>query len=161
MARTNWTEEEVAAREREMAGDGIPISAKTSEQLEREIERDCTAWLELDGWRPLRTDPVSDRRRGKGFGELGMADHLYIRYSPSGVAPSWNGRPRCDVLWIEYKRPGTVPTPHQEAWHARERARGALTLMAGVDFEPTLEGLKKWYQASGLMRRQGGDVSRG
>ena len=37
-------------------------------------------YLQLDGWRPIRTDPVSDRARGKGFGELGMPDYLFLRY---------------------------------------------------------------------------------
>jgi len=77
---------------------------------EADIQRTCSELLEWDGWRALRTDPVSDRAtvdairraimgvpelnhvrelilkvikrcvRGKGFGELGMPDHLYIRY---------------------------------------------------------------------------------
>ena len=42
---------------------------------------------------------------------------------------------------------------HQVAWHQRERARGALTLLAGVDFPATIEGFAEWYRASGLMRR--------
>jgi hypothetical protein len=38
--------------------------------------------LVQDGWRALKTSPVSRRARGVGFGELGMADYLYIRYCP-------------------------------------------------------------------------------
>lgn len=82
--------------------------------LEADIQRTCTDFLVAEGWRHLRTDPVSEaatvnafRRwiiaspmlthvaglilqglkqcsRSKGFGETGMADDLYIRYHNSG-----------------------------------------------------------------------------
>jgi hypothetical protein len=124
--------------------------------MERDIQNACTGYLELDGWRSLQTDPVSDRRRGKGFGEAGMADHLYIRYPICG-----NFKPRAqadaEVMWIEWKRMkgknATKATQHQLDWHAAERARGALTLIAGVDFPASIEGFIKWYEQSGLNRR--------
>lgn len=47
--------------------------------LESEIQQQCADLLALDGWRALRTDPCSDRGRAKGFGEKGMADHLFLR----------------------------------------------------------------------------------
>ncbi len=133
---------------------------------ERQLEKTCSDFLALDGWRSLKTDPVSDRSRGKGFGELGMADMLYIRYwtgciDQTAHAPpyeSWG-----QILWIEFKRqrPGrTIFTKaekakiHQCAWIARECQRGALVLLAGVDFKPaTFEAFKAWYLASGLNRR--------
>ena len=121
---------------------------------EADIARTCSDLLQADGWRMLITDPVSDRARGKGFGELGMADRLYIRYG-------WTHDPHfsnaAEVMWIEWKRTvrgkPTKATPHQKAWHAAERARGALTLIAGEDFPATIEGFQAWYKASGLQRR--------
>lgn len=162
---------------------------------ERDIQIACTGYLELDGWRALRTDPVSDRAtveqirrairshpdylkldpligkkvRGKGFGELGMADHLYVRYQPihsqihrDGPHPDrahafgwWQSVAPCqaEVLWIEWKSAKGKPKPHQLAWHTAERARGALTLVAGVDFPASIEGFILWYEQSGLNRR--------
>ena len=132
---------------------------------EAQIQQTCTEMLELDGWRALQTDPVSDRGRGKGFGEPGMADHLYIRYRMAAEPrdfqsdlPNW---PRVDaeVLWIEFKRiragrkASTKATVNQQTWHQAERARGALTLIAGVDFPATIEGFTQWYKASGLCRK--------
>jgi hypothetical protein len=133
--------------------------------LESQIAQTCTELLAADGWRCLITDPVSDRTRGKGFGELGMADRLYIRYCPmpsewhSDKQPYWRPKAQCEalVLWIEWKRVDgrgrtTKATDHQNAWHAAERARGALTLIAGVDFPATIEGFRDWYTRSGLAR---------
>jgi hypothetical protein len=117
--------------------------------LESEIEAECTKLLEEDGWRPLRTDPVSDKGRGKGFGELGMADHLYVRYEFDPLhGPGDNCRGQ--ILWIEFKRPGKKPKKHQIEWHTKERARGALTLIAGEDFPATVKGFTEWYADSGL-----------
>ncbi len=138
--------------------------------LERDVQRTITETLELDGWRSLRTDPGSDVgvvraiiaalreflpepwlskalaavqrcMRGKGFGEEGMPDYLYIRY--------WHpGNPIAEVMFIEFKRPGGKPEPHQHAWHEAERARGALVVVAD-----SIEGFYAWYMASGLARR--------
>src|SRR5271156_70358 len=90
---------------------------------EAQIERTCTQFLELDGWRSLKTDPVSRREWAKGFGEPGMADYLYIRYEPEpydvhrDVTPPadppgstkigwWQPVFECqaEILWIEWKR---------------------------------------------------------
>jgi hypothetical protein len=118
------------------------------------IEAECTRLLEQDGWRSLRTDPVSDRGRGKGFGELGMADHLYIRYScvAHKLETVHPGRADSDVLWIEFKSAKGKPAKHQTEWHTKERARGALTWIAGVDFPPSVQGFVMKYRQSGLNR---------
>ncbi len=133
----------------------IPSAVKLSE---RDVERTCTDFLALDGWRPLKTDPCSDRSRAKGFGEKGMADHLYIRY----IDPSFPERLHimAEVLWVEWKRlerngKPTLAAPHQRLWQAAERKRGALVLLAGEDFPATIEGFQEWYRNSGLLRRQG------
>ena len=163
-----WTPEMIAERNRRIFGAPDCALARAAEQAlktksEAQIEAECTKLLAEDGWRPLRTDPVSDRGRGKGFGELGMADHLYIRYWGQCVhrKPQAHDQ-RCnashlasgnEIMWIEFKRPGEKPAKHQIAWHAKERSRGALTLIAGEDFPATVEGFKDWYENSGLMRR--------
>ena len=140
-----------------------------SEISEADIERTCTEWLALDGWRGLKTDPVSRREWGKGFGEPGMADYLYIRSRPSprevhqdGQDPTnpraigwWMSVKPCqaEVMWIEWKSKRGTSADHQRCWHQAERARGALTLIAGEDFPNTIEGFQQWYRSSGLMRR--------
>jgi len=132
--------------------------------LERHIEQACTQLLELDGWRPLKTDPVSRAEWGRGFGEVGMADHLYIRHTPPRSAALRNASDfvyaaQAEVMWIEFKRirqgrkAATKTTAKQDDWHAAERSRGALTLIAGNDFPATIEGFIEWYKNSGLMRK--------
>ena len=126
------------------------------------IARTCSDFLMMDGWRMLITDPVSDRGRGKGFGEIGMADRLYIRYSYSVRALISSGmnfqHQRAEVLWIEWKRIDgrgrtTKASAHQRAWIDAERVRGALVLLAGVDFPASIDGFLAWYKASGLARK--------
>ena len=39
-------------------------------------------------------------------------------------------------------------------WHTKERARGALTLIAGEDFPASVAGFIGWYQQSGLQRNR-------
>jgi len=147
--------------EREMTARGPAI-------LEAALQATCTQFLEFDGWRALRTDPVSRREWGKGFGEPGMADYLYIRYAPwpsehhitnAPQGEEWRPTTPCQalVIWIEWKRlrgkRSTKAARHQKEWHARERARGALTLIAGEDFPAIFEGFKEWYMKSGLNRK--------
>ena len=132
--------------------------------LESDIARTCSDLLQADGWRMVITDPVSDKSRGKGFGEKGMADRMYIRYGftqPGFLNMGIRNanvyhRSKAEVMFIEWKRTvrgkATKATPHQLDWHRDERARGALTLIAGIDFEATIEGFCAWYNASGLQR---------
>lgn len=136
--------------------------APRDETPEAEVEAGITALLREDGWRGLKTDPVSDKGRGKGFGELGMADYLYIRYETIlGCGCCVQNLPQtvfdvgADVLWIEHKRPrGGRISKAQRDWHKLERERGAVTLIAGVDFKPTVTGFREWYEKSGLLRRK-------
>ena len=119
---------------------------------EADIQRACCHLLALDGWRILRTDPVSRREWGKGFGEKGMADCLYIRYRLTGEKTV----PRSDaeVMWIEWKKLKGNAKPHQLAWIELERGYGALVLLAGLDFPASIEGFRTWYKASGLMMKR-------
>lgn len=159
---SGWTQEELDKRNREVMGlDSVPVLAlvlgvEIIPDLLPEwmIEAECTRILEQDGWRALRTDPVSDKGRGKGFGELGMADHLYIRYTPFyRQSPDGHYLSASHTLWIEFKSAKGKPAKHQTDWHMKERARGALTLIAGVDFPASVEGFVAWYAQSGLQRR--------
>lgn len=159
---SGFTEEWLAQRNREVLGIGVvPTVPATTEDLPKDlrpewmIEAECTKLLEEDGWRALRTDPVSDRSKGKGFGEKGMADHLYIRYG-AWMAGSMRGMTRGhvfdSVMWIEFKSANGKPSKKQLDWHQKERARGALTLIAGVDFPASVAGFTEWYAKSGLRR---------
>ena len=143
-----------------MLGDMARYAAKDSvEWPEHMIEEHCTNLLEGDGWRALRTDPVSDRGRGKGFGEPGMADHLYIRYKCTyGAYTKRRSGPDCtwlaeaQILWIEFKSADGKLRKNQGPWHEIERARGALTWIAGVDFPASVAGFVDHYRKSGLNR---------
>jgi hypothetical protein len=112
---------------------------------ERDIERTCTEYLQLDGWRILKTNPCSDKSRGKGFGELGMSDTLAIRYSNclGGYA---------EVVWFEWKSEFGILAKRQLSWHLAERARGGITFIAGKDFRASIDGFLEWYRGSGLNR---------
>lgn len=121
---------------------------------EAHVEGTCSDWLVYDGWRTLKTNPVSNKSRGAGFGELGMADRLYIRYGAFLGAESPQARSVCQLMWIEWKAKDGALAPHQESWHYAERARGGFTLIAGQDFPKTIEGFQTWYRTSGLMRRK-------
>lgn len=143
--------------------------------LEKDLERAVRDILEWDGWIVRKMEKNYSERKRKAVGEAGMADLMAIRYYDH------NERLLCDmhssncpcaeVLWIEMKRLVAAPervrrngvqrqkwpratqaANHQKAWHARERERGALTLIAGEDFPATIEGFKEWYKASGLAR---------
>ena len=126
---------------------------------EADIEKQITSFLALDGWRALKTNPCSDKARGKGFGEVGMADVLYIRYGSRIRAFPWSSLSVEDaadqVMWIEHKSGDKKATQHQREWHAAERWRGALVVVANEDFKADLESFQEWYRGSGLLRRAG------
>lgn len=129
------------------------VTAKTTE---REIQEAASSFLALDGWRRIRTDLA--HLRGMGVQEKGMADDLYIRYmgfTDQTYAKLANplSQSACEIMWCEWKRRTGKVAAHQHAWHAQERARGALTLIAGIDFLPSVEGFMDWYFQSGLARK--------
>jgi hypothetical protein len=146
-----WTWDDVYRRNLEVFGEQQPAGPliapdEAAENVpERQIALECEKLLQEDGWRTLRCEPMSDRSRGRGFGEPGMPDLLSLRYSSQSAAG-------CECLWLEWKRPGGRVRKHQVAWHTRERARGAMTAIGGVDFPPSVEGFWIWYRASGLSR---------
>lgn len=119
---------------------------------EADVQRAVVDMLAADGWRAIRTDPVSDRSRGKGFGEIGMPDYLFIRYLDMDLLEYPGGRivlkrPAAEVLWVEFKKPKGVTRAHQVAWHSNEHARGAL-----VKVFDSVDAAREWYKTSGLMR---------
>ncbi len=128
--------------------------------LEKDIEKSCTDLLVLDGWRSFKMEQNFSERKRKSVGEPGMADRLYIRYDRAELAPRW-----AEVMFVEWKRlkggsgKRALFTKAEKAkirqlrWIAEERAKGALVLLAGVDFPATIEGFRTWYRSSGLMRR--------
>lgn len=136
--------------------------------LEKHLQETCSEFLALDGWRRIRTD--LKQLRGLGVQEKGMADDLFIRYGKACPEIqgcfSMGGCGCAEVLWIEWKRErgGTGKRAlftkaekamiHQKAWHAAERARGALTWIAGEDFTASIEGFIEHYSESGLLRNQ-------
>lgn len=122
---------------------------------ERQIQDACNQLMELDGWRVIHTDPRY--LRGLGVQEKGIADELYVRYLPPAklqrVPRPDEVKAQAEVLWVEFKRRTGKAMAHQRAWHDAERARGALTWIAGIDFTASVEGFKAHYLASGLARR--------
>jgi hypothetical protein len=128
---------------------------ETNQRLttEAHVQQTVVQFLELDGWRALRTDPVSDRSRGKDFGEIGMPDYLFLRYCgpirEAAYPGDWDGtRVATNILWIEFKRKGAKPKRHQVRWKDMEASRGALILL--VD---DIDEFTRWYKTSGLCRR--------
>ena len=133
-----------------------PLSATEDHRLEAPIQAECCKILEQDGWWILRTDPVSDRRRGTGFGAIGFADITAFR--PMRVTQLVliqkfpQGCP-CEVLFLEFKSPKGKPSKEQLKWHQTQRAMGFATFIAGQDFPASTEGFREFYSASGLQRR--------
>jgi|SRR5579872_283891 len=129
----------------------LPIKEK---DIEKYI-RDLLAW---DGWTVRKMEQNYSERKRKRVGEAGMADLLAIRYrlgygSMTLPYPFDQGQ-AAEVLWIETKRPKGKTAQAQYDWHARERERGAKTLMlTGGECEASPEGFKRWYAESGLQRR--------
>lgn len=119
---------------------------------EADVQQAVVTMLELDGWRSIRTDPVSNRGRGKGFGEPGMPDYLFIRYlyrETGWECLETTSAAATQILWVEFKAAGKKRKLHQTTWHDRERARGALVMT----FD-SVDAAREWYKTSGLMRNK-------
>lgn len=122
---------------------------------EKHIENTITEWLSYDGWIALVTDPK--QLRGLGVSEPGMPDKQYRRYMCRPGGPLFNEvsiASRCDLFWLEFKKKGGKSGQHQLDWHKREKERGGLVLLVGVDCEASIDGVMRWYRESGLMRRK-------
>lgn len=96
---------------------------------EKDVERQISDWMQIHGWREFATG-YGEIRRGERLvatvGEVGMPDRLFVRYLPDG---------RCDLVWVELKRPKGVGRSggrlrkEQEDWARNERVRGAVVLV--------------------------------
>jgi hypothetical protein len=135
----------------------LPPDARrlSDDEPEALIELECARFMAEDGWRGLKTNPVSRKSRGAGFGEPGMADFEFIRPALPGFpgAAHRSQEAWCQLLWIEFKAGKKGAQKHQLEWHAKERALGFVTLIANEDFPATIDGFKNWYEKSGYMRR--------
>ena len=121
---------------------------------ESSIEEGITAILEYDGWRSFKMERNFSEKKQRAFGEAGMPDRLYVRYAYGGSYPKFaSGQCISEVLFIEHKSAKGIASAAQKLWHAAERKRGALTLIAGVDFVASIDGFLSWYESSGLKRR--------
>lgn len=133
---------------------------------EKQIQRTICDLLHVEGWRIFQFERQWSDKKRKAVGETGMPDILAIRYALNGRKPeSHDQRVNCrllasgqEIVWIEVKRldgrgATTKPSVAQLDWHRDERARGALTVIAGVDFPATIEGFQEWYRSSGLERK--------
>ena len=127
---------------------------KTRGPSEAQIQKQIDDFLELDGWRIIRTD--LPHLRGLGVQEKGIPDRLYLRYGRAvrNVHAYGIQHTLCDIehFWVEHKKRGGKPSQAQKDWIARERASGALVIVAGENFEASLDSFCQWYSSSGLQR---------
>lgn len=126
------------------------------EKREAALKAEANKLMQADGWRVWNLESVRDATRGRGFGEPGMPDTLYIRKHTLDLRSG--GRHLYEVLYVEWKiiRPGRKGAEraqvHQKLWHAAERGRGFWTVIAGEDFTATLDGFINWYASNNLNR---------
>ncbi len=107
---------------------------------EGQIQRTCEDFLKINGWRIFRLEMNYSERKRKVIGEAGAPDCMAVRYLPTDR----------EILFIEWKSAKGKPSLKQLDWHRNERSRGAMTVIAGVDFKPTPEDFIQWYKDSGL-----------
>jgi len=120
---------------------------------EKHIERTIRDFLELDGWTVRKMEQNFSERKRKIVGEKGMPDLQAIRYSRRSLLAPVNVRVACEVLWVETKALDGELDEDQRKWHERERARGAQTVILGVDCAASIESWIEWYRAGRLNRR--------
>jgi hypothetical protein len=94
-----------------------------SPEPERLIQQRIIEALQWHGYVVIETPVLhgtligeDGRRWHVHLGELGRPDLLAV--------------PREHALWIEVKRPGEKPEPHQKQWHLEAAARGERVIVA-------------------------------
>lgn len=118
-----------------------------SAMLEKHLSQAIQEFLRIDDWRVFRQESLRNTIQGRYAGELGMPDLLALRYyhaEDDALGQAYGA----DALWIEVKRKGQKPKPHQLEWHAKERALGAEVVVVDDYSE-----FRSWYFLSGLNRR--------
>lgn len=111
---------------------------------EKQRTRIIDDYLQIDGWRIVKTEALSLLNPIHGAGESGIPDRLYLRYGDGMLG---------EILWIEHKKPKGRTRLKQAEWHKLERAKGAIVAVALIDFEPSYEGFVRWYEEMGLRRK--------
>jgi hypothetical protein len=117
---SSWRADQTSLRSQDVLLQSTDIGFACSRRLNEAHPRSPTRARRLRLPRPqrlraLKTDPVFRREWAEGFGELGMADSLYIRYgcgAKRGHAPS---DALAGLIWIEWKTPTRRAALHQLA----------------------------------------------
>jgi hypothetical protein len=107
---------------------------------EGEVKKQCIAYLESLGWECIRLHAGTARGRNGSFynvGKKGRPDWVIFR--PIRWEATWRG------FWLELKKPGAEPEPHQLLEHARLRKSGYLVCVAD-----SRESLEAWMKRHGL-----------
>ena len=123
--------------------------------LERNIQDGIVTILSLDDWIITILDP--GYRPGQVMPKdyvPGTADLIAVRPLNGPEHHSSWSHAKCDVMWIETKRPRGKVSETQRIWHESMRARGALTVIVGEDCEASSEAFRLWYESSSLCRRK-------
>lgn len=124
---------------------------------ESSLESGVATLMQLDGWRYFHTE-YALTQGGRPVLEPNMPDALFVRYLSkvhgTCMCAMQFGCCCAHTIWVEFKRVGKKPTGEQKLWHAAERKRGAIVLVAGDTFPATIEGFKLWYASSGLARHR-------
>ena len=126
---------------------------------EADIQRTICDFLRAEQWRVFEFENEWSERKKKLLGEEGMPDVVAIRYLfTDPIMETAIGKSAARVLWIECKRVDkrgrlTKPSQAQKDWKLLERKRGALVWTLGVECDPSFDGFKALYEASGLQRR--------
>lgn len=123
---------------------------------EAHIEEACTQMLQLDGWWTLKLEQNYSEKKRKVVGEAGMADRIYARFEnvtqANYKAKQFFAQAKAEVMFIEWKSLTGKPGDEQVRWRLKMQKLGALALLAGYDFDRTIEDFRRWYKTSGLMR---------
>ena len=122
--------------------------AGTPRVTEAQLSKQVKDFLEIDGWRVFRMEPLSNVIQKRYSAELGCPDLLALRYGGKRlVSVIYHAKNEGDILWLEIKRRGKKPAKHQAEWHAKERALGAEVWVCD-DFDE----FRSKYCKSGLNR---------
>ena len=129
-----------------------------SNLLEKHITKQVRDYLAARGWRPVRMHPVVTPGMFSA-GEPGQPDYLFLHY---------RGRAAL-VLWIEFKGPkdrrrcvcrggdkNLCAVCRQQAWHDRERLRGATVWVVSdiAEFIAEYERVYGWLHFGDAARGQ-------
>lgn len=155
------------------------LSKRKPDQAEKRTQDGVTALLEIDGWRPLRTDPISERGfakriaarlskhptlarlagpimevvssciRATGFGDPGMPDYLYIRYVRRNQDHPPSATPSGVAELLWIEYKAPSKTPKPHQVAWHLAERRRGALVLVID---DFDKFREWYRDSGLNR---------